>query len=284
MGTTSATGPGSATGASGASGANGASGASGANGASGATGAGTTLRFDHVGMVYPDGTHALDDVSFGLGPGELVSVVGPSGCGKSTLLRIASGLATASRGDVEVDTEEVGYVFQDATLLPWRTVQANVELFAELRGVPKDERRRLAAEAIELVWLKGFERQLPRRLSGGMRMRVSLARSLTLKPGVFLFDEPFGALDEITRERLNDELLRLFVSQRFAGLFITHSVSEAVFLSTRVLVMSPRPGRIVADVEVPFPYPRAPELRFEPRFAALAGEVLAALRDSRESR
>ena len=241
----------------------------------------TSLRFDHVGMVFPDGTHAVDDVSFGLQRGELVSVVGPSGCGKSTLLRIASGLTKASQGHVEVDADDVGYVFQDATLLPWRNVQANVELFAELHGAPKEERRRLAAEAIELVWLKGFEQQMPRRLSGGMKMRVSLARSLTMKPGVFLFDEPFGALDEITRERLNDELLRLFLSQRFAGLFVTHSVSEAVFLATRVLVMSPRPGRIVADVAVPFDYPRAPELRFEPEFAALAGQVSASLRESR---
>jgi NitT/TauT family transport system ATP-binding protein len=240
-----------------------------------------SLRFDHVGMVFPDGTRALDDVSFQLGRGELVSVVGPSGCGKSTLLRIASGLARCSAGRVEVDGAHLGYVFQDATLLPWRTVQANVELLAELHGAPKDERRRLAAEAIELVGLQGFERHVPRRLSGGMRMRVSLARSLTMKPDVFLFDEPFGALDEMTRERLNDELLRLFRSQSFAGLFITHSVSEAVYLSTRVLVMSARPGRIVADVPVPFAYPRAPELRFEPEFAALAGEVSGALRAAR---
>jgi NitT/TauT family transport system ATP-binding protein len=240
----------------------------------------TSLRFDHVGMRFPDGTHAVDDVSFGLDRGELVSVVGPSGCGKSTLLRIASGLTRCTQGTVEVDRTHLGYVFQDATLLPWRTVQANVELFAELHGAAKDERRRLAAEAIELVGLQGFERHVPRRLSGGMRMRVSLARSLTMKPDVFLFDEPFGALDEITRERLNEELLRLFVGQRFAGLFITHSVGEAVFLSTRVLVMSARPGRIVADVPVPFDYPRPPELRFDPAFAALAGEVSAALREA----
>jgi NitT/TauT family transport system ATP-binding protein len=240
----------------------------------------SSLRFDHVGMVFPDGTRALDDVSFQLGRGELVSVVGPSGCGKSTLLRIASGLTRCSTGGVEVDHTQLGYVFQDATLLPWRSVQANVELFAELHGAPKDERRRLAAEAIQLVGLQGFERHVPRRLSGGMRMRVSLARSLTLKPDVFLFDEPFGALDEMTRERLNDELLRLFQSQSFAGLFITHSVSEAVFLSTRVLVMSVRPGRIVADIPVPFAYPRAPELRFAPDFAAVAGQVSAALRSS----
>jgi NitT/TauT family transport system ATP-binding protein len=239
-----------------------------------------SLTFDGVGMVFPDGTHALDGVSFGLARGELVSVVGPSGCGKSTLLRIASGLARCTTGRVDVDRSHLGYVFQDATLLPWRSVQANVELFAELHGAPKAERRRVAAEAIELVGLQGFERHVPRRLSGGMRMRVSLARSLTLKPSVFLFDEPFGALDEMTRERLNDELLRLFLGERFAGLFITHSVSEAVFLSTRVLVMSARPGRIVADVAIPFDYPRAPELRFAPEFAAVAGQVSAALREA----
>jgi len=239
----------------------------------------TSLQFDSVGMVFPDGTHAVEDVSFSLGRGDLVAVVGPSGCGKSTLLRIASGLTEPTSGSVDVDRSDLGYVFQDATLLPWRDVQANVELFAELHGAAKDERRRLAAEAIALVGLDGFERHVPRRLSGGMRMRVSLARSLTMKPGVFLFDEPFGALDEITRERLNDELLRLFLSEQFAGLFITHSVSEAVFLATRVLVMSPRPGRIVADIPVPFAYPRAPELRFDAEFAALAGTVSAALRE-----
>lgn len=240
-----------------------------------------TLAFAGVGMTYPDGTHALDGISFDVGRGELVSVVGPSGCGKSTLLRIASGLADCTEGTVTVDRSDLGYVFQDATLLPWRSVQANVELFAELHGVDKAERRRLAAEAIQLVGLQGFEQHVPKRLSGGMRMRVSLARSLTLKPGVFLFDEPFGALDEITRERLNDELIRLFLSERFAGLFITHSVSEAVFLSTRVLVMSARPGRIVADIPVPFDFPRTPELRFTPEFAAVAGDVSATLREAR---
>jgi NitT/TauT family transport system ATP-binding protein len=238
------------------------------------------LAFDGIGMVFEDGTHAIEDASFSVGRGEFVSVVGPSGCGKSTLLRIASGLTAATKGSVDVDRSDLGYVFQDATLLPWRSVQSNVELFAELHGVDKATRRDLARQAIELVGLQGFEQHMPRRLSGGMKMRASLARSLTLKPGVFLFDEPFGALDEITRERLNDELLRLFLSEEFAGLFITHSVSEAIFLSTRVLVMSPRPGRIVADVPVPFPYPRSPELRFDPAFAALAGDVSAALREA----
>jgi NitT/TauT family transport system ATP-binding protein len=240
--------------------------------------AASALTFERVSKVYPDGTEALMDVSFGVRPGDFVTVVGPSGCGKSTLLKIASDLTPATGGRVAVAARNLGYVFQDATLLPWRTVQKNVELLAELHKIPRPERRRLAADAIALVGLQGFERHHPRRLSGGMRMRVSLARALTLKPEVFLFDEPFGAVDEITRERLNDELLRLFISERFAGLFITHSVYEAVFLSTRVLVMSARPGRIVADFPIPFPYPRSPDLRFEPEFAELAGAVSHALR------
>ncbi len=165
-------------------------------------------------------------------------------------------------------------------MLPWRTVLKNVELFLELHGVDKLHRQTLAAEAIELVGLTGFEQYHPKRLSGGMKMRVSLARSLTLKPKVFLFDEPFGALDEITRERLNEELMKLFVQERFASLFITHSVYEAVFLSTRVLVMSARPGRLVGEFEIPFDYPRPPELRFDPEFARLTGEVSRTLRDA----
>jgi NitT/TauT family transport system ATP-binding protein len=206
-------------------------------------------------------------------------VVGPSGCGKSTLLRIASGLTPATAGITDVATKRIGYVFQDATLLPWRTVQANVELLAELNGVSKKARVAEAAKAIELVGLKGFEKHLPKTLSGGMRMRASLARSLTLDPELFLFDEPFGALDEITRERLNDELIRLFTEQQFAGLFITHSVSEAVYLSTKVVVMSGRPGRIVETFDVPFAYPRDPDIRFTAEFAELAGEVSHALRE-----
>ncbi len=241
---------------------------------------GAVLSFKDVSKTFPDGTAALSPVSFDIQPGEFVTVVGPSGCGKSTLLKIASGLIPASSGQVDVSSNNLGYVFQDATLLPWRTVQKNVELFLELHKVDKSKRAAIAAEAIELVGLKGFERHHPKRLSGGMKMRVSLARSLTMKPKVFLFDEPFGALDEITRERLNDEIIQLFVREQFGGLFITHSVYEAVFLSTRVLVMSSRPGRITAEFKVPFPYPRSPDLRFDPEFARLTGEVSHALRDA----
>jgi len=237
------------------------------------------LDFTDVAMKFPNGTVALSGVDLSVKRGELVSVVGPSGCGKSTLLRIASGLETITDGALEVRTDRIGYVFQDATLLPWRSVQANVELLAELHKQPKSARRAKAKKAIDLVGLTGFEKHLPKQLSGGMRMRTSLARSLTLDPELFLFDEPFGALDEITRERLGDELLRIFTEQRFAGLFITHSVAEAVYLSTRVVVMSGRPGRIVDTFDVPFDYPRDPDLRFTPEFGALCGEVSHALRE-----
>jgi NitT/TauT family transport system ATP-binding protein len=204
--------------------------------------------------------------------------VGPSGCGKSTLLRIASGLETQTQGSCAVDRDSIGYVFQDATLLPWRSVQRNIELLAELHGETKAECQRRAQEAISLVGLDGFADKYPRQLSGGMRMRASLARSLVMKPRVFLFDEPFGALDEITRERLNDELLGLFQREGFAGLFITHSIAEAVYMSTRVLVMSPRPGRITASFDIPFAYPRDHDLRYSPEFAELCGQVSHALR------
>lgn len=239
---------------------------------------GALLDFHDVEMTFPNGTVALHGVNLAVRRGEFVTVVGPSGCGKSTLLRIASGLEVASEGTADLGTDRIGYVFQDATLLPWRDVLANVELLAELQWQTIAVRRRKALEAIELVGLTGFEKHLPKQLSGGMRMRTSLARSLTLDPELFLFDEPFGALDEITRERLNDELLRLFVEKQFAGLFITHSVSEAVYLSTKVVVMSGRPGTIVDSFEIPFPMPRDPDIRFTAEFAALVGEVSRALR------
>lgn len=241
---------------------------------------GSDLRFDSVSVVFPDGTSALDQVSLVVEPGQFVSIVGPSGCGKSTLLRVASGLQAASSGHCDVDRSRIGFVFQDPTLLPWRTTVRNIELIAELHGIPKSERMQRVQRAIALVGLSEFEDKYPSQLSGGMRMRASLARSLVMEPGVFLFDEPFGALDEITRERLNDELLRLFDLQGFAGLFITHSVAEAVYLSSRVLVMSSRPGRIVASFDVPFPRPRAHGLRYEPAFGELCARVSSALREA----
>jgi NitT/TauT family transport system ATP-binding protein len=213
------------------------------------------LEFRTVTKTFTDGTHALDSTSFGVAAGEFVTVVGPSGCGKSTLLRIASGLEQPTTGAVTVDRASLGYVFQDPTLLQWRV-----------------------AENVRLVGLDGFEDKYPKQLSGGMKMRASLARSLLMEPEVFLFDEPFGAVDEITRERLNDELIGLFQRKGFGALFITHSIYEAVFLSTRVLVMSARPGHIVATFEIPFPYPRSHDLRFESEFAEVAGEVSHALR------
>lgn len=242
----------------------------------------SALRFDKVSMQYPDGTIALDGVDLDVKTGEFVSVVGPSGCGKSTLLKLASGLEGHTGGDIWVDRSNLGYTFQDATLLPWRTVLPNVELLMELRGVPAAERRRIALEQIELVGLKGFENHYPKRLSGGMRMRASLARSLALNPGVFMFDEPFGALDEITRERLIDELIALYLRKGFTGLFITHSIPEAIYLSSRVVVMSRRPGRIIAEFDIPFAWPRTPALRYDPEFTRLGGEISIALRHAIE--
>jgi NitT/TauT family transport system ATP-binding protein len=236
-----------------------------------------TLVLDDVTKAFPTGTVALEGVSLTVAAGEFVSVVGPSGCGKSTLLRLASGLDDVTGGDIEVNATSTSYLFQEATLLEWRSALRNVELVGELRGAGKADRRRRAQEALDLVGLSGFEKQHPRQLSGGMRMRVSIARALVAEPDLALFDEPFGALDEITRLRMQTELQSLFALKSFAGLFITHSVSEAVYLSTRVIVMSGRPGRVVADLPVPWTYPRPPELRFEPEFAALTGEVSAAL-------
>ena len=239
---------------------------------------GPVLELAGAGRTFADGTAALAGVDLRVDAGELVSVVGPSGCGKSTVLRLASGLDRPTSGAVHVGTAAVGHVFQDPTLLPWRSVRGNVELLGELERLPRAERRRRADAAIRLVGLEGFAGRRPRQLSGGMRMRASLARALVLDPELFLFDEPFGALDELTRERLDDELLALFAARRFAGLFVTHSVAEAVHLASRVLVMSPRPGRVLGEVEVPFPYPRPPALRFDPAFGRVCAAVSALLR------
>src|SRR2546429_2098749 len=222
---------------------------------------------------YGDGTLALDGVGLTLAAGELVAVIGPSGSGKSTLLRLVSGLEQPSGGTVGVAARGIGYVFQDATLLPWRRVLGNVELLGELDGVPRAERRERAARAIEMVGLGSHAGRLPQALSGGMRMRASLARALTGDPDLVLFDEPFGALDDITRGQLAVELMRLFCERRFAAVLVTHSVPEAVYLASRVVVLSDRPGRVVADVRVPFAYPREAGLRYEAEFAEVVGEV-----------
>ena len=233
----------------------------------------TALSLSNISMTFPDGTQAIDDVDLTIERGEFVTIVGPSGCGKSTLLRIVSGLEAQTSGTCEVDRTSLGYVFQDSVLLPWRNVQRNVELNAELQGIGKEQRRDLAQQAINLVNLDNHKSKYPHQLSGGMKMRCSLARSLVSKPQVFLFDEPFGALDEMTREHLNDELLSIFQLEKFAGLFITHSIQEAVFLSTRVLVMSAQPGRIVAEYHIQFPFPRLPEIRYSPEFAEICGRI-----------
>ncbi len=240
------------------------------------------IRFHEVTKRFDDGTEALRPIGFSVGPGELVAVVGTSGCGKSTLLRLASGLTAPTSGHVEVGPGPVGYVFQDATLLPWRTVLGNVELLGQLNGVLKSDRQRAALAAIQTVGLSGFEHKYPRALSGGMKMRVSLARALTLSPNVFLFDEPFGALDEITRQRLNEELLQLFQGPlvHVSGP-VRHPLCRrsGFFLATRVLVMSERPGAVIADIPVAFSYPRKPELRYSAAFAKVAGQVGAALQE-----
>jgi NitT/TauT family transport system ATP-binding protein len=236
------------------------------------------LRLRGVGKTWPNGTLAVKGVDLHLARGEFVTLVGPSGCGKSTILRIVAGLERETSGLVVRLEDRPGCVFQQPNLLAWRNLLRNVELYAELDGVPVKKRRELTREALELVGLTGFENHLPHQLSGGMQMRAALARALVTRPPLLLFDEPFAAVDELLRERLQEELMRLFVAEQFAGLFITHSVPEAVFLSTRILVMTPRPGTIGAEVEVPLPYPRSPELRFTPEYVSIVRDVAGAMR------
>lgn len=237
-----------------------------------------------VSKTYTTGTYALDNVSLNVDEGEFVSLVGPSGCGKSTLLRIIAGLGPVTGGTCETITGPGrAFVFQDPTLLPWRTVQANAELLLELEHVERDERRRRANEALELVGLDEFKSARPRALSGGMKMRLSLARALALQPRLFLFDEPFASVDEITRELLNRELLSIWQRRAFTAIFVTHNLYEAVYLSQRVIVMSARPGRIVADVTVPFPYPRDPAIRTSAEFNSVAEQVATSLRAGSEA-
>jgi NitT/TauT family transport system ATP-binding protein len=231
------------------------------------------LDLRDVGKTWPNGTVAVDAVTLDLRLGEFVTLVGPSGCGKSTILRIVAGLEEETSGRVERPDAPPGCVFQQPNLLAWRNLTRNVELYAELDGMRARERRVLTKDALELVGLTGFEDHLPHQLSGGMQMRAALARALVTRPELLLFDEPFSAVDELLRERLQEELMRLFVAEQFAGLFITHSVPEAVFLSSRVLVMTPRPGKIGAIVDVPFSFPRARDLRFAPEYVSLVRQI-----------
>lgn len=246
------------------------------------------LQADSLGMTFNRRHEALRDVNFTMRSGEFVSIVGPSGCGKSTLLRLIAGLRSPTAGTLKVGERNstaditgprIGFVFQDATLLPWRTVAANIRLPMELDGTSRAEQDRAVRDGLKLIGLTAADgRKFPRMLSGGMRMRVSLARSLVGRPELLLFDEPFGALDEILRQQLNEELLRLRGETGWTGLFVTHNVSEAVFLSSRVLVMSSQPGTIIADMPITFDYPRKPKLRSSPEFAALTGKISESLR------
>lgn len=243
---------------------------------------GHLLSLRGMGKVFADSTQALQDITLNIAAGEFISLVGPSGCGKSTILRIIAGLETPTTGQCLVNTTKVGFVFQDATLLPWRNVYNNIELLIELDKVEPSERTRRVVDIIQLVDLVGSEHKYPRQLSGGMKMRTSLARSLVTNPDLFLFDEPFSALDEFTRERLNDELLALYGQRKFAGLFVTHSIAEAVYMSSRIVVMSPLPGTIAEFIQVPFPYPRKHDIRYTPRFAEICGMVSHALRNDQQ--
>ena len=226
-----------------------------------------------IDKYFPSGVQALRDLNLEIGRGQFVSIVGPSGCGKSTFLRLVAGLDQPTSGELRVEGHDplgLAFVFQDATLLPWRSVAHNITLPLELRREAADER---VAQTLELVGLTDFAAAYPAQLSGGMRMRVSIARALVTRPQILLLDEPFGALDEITRQRLNEELLRLWQEDHWTSLFVTHNVSEAVFLSQRVLVMSARPGRILADIPIPFPYPRSAYLRSAPEFIRIANGI-----------
>jgi NitT/TauT family transport system ATP-binding protein len=242
----------------------------------------------NVSKVFAQGNvTALQDIDLDLRPGEFVSLIGPSGCGKSTLLRIVGDLIQPSTGNVVVNGKsahqarldrEYGIVFQDAVLFDWRTVSKNISLPLEMVGWDRAKRTARVEELIELVELTGFEGHHPWQLSGGMQQRVAIARALSFSPPLLLMDEPFGALDEMTRERLNLELLRIWEASGSTVVFVTHSIAEAVFLSTRVVVMSARPGRIVGVVDVDLPQPRTTETREEPHFAELIRDVRLLLR------
>ena len=233
------------------------------------------VRLRNVDKVYSNGVVALQGLSLDVGEGEFLSLLGPSGCGKSTVLRLIAGLGDVSGGTVqwptgtggeELSRHDVGFVFQDPTLMPWATVWKNVRLPLTLRHLPQAEADARVSEAVEMVGLDGFEKAYPRELSGGMKMRVSIARALVTHPKLLLMDEPFAALDEITRFKLDNDLLTLWARQRWTVVFVTHSVYESVYLSTRITVMSARPGRTASEVSIEAPAPRDEEFRTSPLY------------------
>jgi NitT/TauT family transport system ATP-binding protein len=238
-----------------------------------------------VSKRYGNARDVLGSIDLNVCKEEFVTLLGPSGCGKSTVLKLISGLTVPSDGTIRVDgmtpvnaREIVSYIFQDATLLPWRSVRQNVGLGLELEGVRKDRRAESITALLELVGLGHVADAYPRELSGGMKMRVSIARALATNPRLLLMDEPFAALDEMSRDRLNEELLRLRTEQKWTAVFVTHSVAEAVFLSTRIVVLAPNPGRICATLPVELPWPRTGALRETPEFEAMVAQISHALR------
>ena len=243
------------------------------------------VQLQSIGKIFPNGVTALRDTSFAVEDGEFVSLLGPSGCGKSTALRIIAGLIAPSSGDVmwragaapKGSSGEIGFVFQEPTLMPWASVAGNVYLPMKLAGLEKSAAMPRIREALTRVGLDGFEEAYPRELSGGMKMRVSIARALVTQPKLLLMDEPFAALDEITRFRLNNDLLMLWAGMRQTAIFVTHSVFESVYLSSRILVMTPRPGRIFADIPIDASYPRDESFRTSADYAALCRKVSQAL-------
>jgi NitT/TauT family transport system ATP-binding protein len=238
------------------------------------------VEFASVSKTFGSGRLVLDSVDLVIEKREFISLLGPSGCGKSTVLRLIAGLTRPSSGAIRVDgmipenaREAVSFVFQEATLLPWRTVRQNVALGLELERVAAPRRAQKTESLLELVGLSNVGDSYPRELSGGMKMRVSIARALATNPRLLLMDEPFASLDEMTRDRLDEELLRIRDEQKWTGVFVTHSVAEAVFLSTRIIILAPNPGRVHAVLPVNFPFPRTSSLRESVDFEELVGQT-----------
>jgi len=243
------------------------------------------ITLERVTKRFRNAAAAVEDVSLTVERGEFVAFLGPSGCGKSTLLKLVSGLSPVSEGAVRVNgmtpenaRELVSFIFQDATLLPWRTVEQNVGLGMELEHAARPARRERVARMLELVGLAHVATRYPRQLSGGMKMRASIARALVSRPRILLMDEPFAALDEMTRDRLNEELLRLYSEQKWTVLFVTHSVAEAVFLSTRIVILAPHPGRVAHEISIDLPWPRTAETRESEAFEETVTQASRLLR------